>query len=168
MLRSYLRKTIIVVLILIVILCIVMVGCEILYQDPVIQSLPSYESEAFYSSGGFQDFTDYGIYDYSNMNLEKLQDNQYFEPVDAQLSDVLSYIENFEGCIEVHRNSEPDNELSTNYHFDKTVIDEQDYFYLETKEGTPIGNTTYRKFDNYTLYLFDVQTKTLYYFHSNI
>ena len=136
--------------------------------DPIIDSLPNCKNKQVYTYGVFQDYTDYGIYNYSNIDISVLESNGYFQPVDTELPNVLSYIENYEKWIESHRRVNPDHELPVNYKFDKAIIDEEDYFYVTTKEGTPIGNGTYGKFDNYTLYLFDTQTKTLYYFHNNI
>lgn len=136
--------------------------------DPVIESLPPCESKVMYTCGGWQDFTDFGIYDFSTIDISELNNNKYFSSVNTELSNVLSYIEDFEKWVECHRRSDASQELPANYNFDEAVIDEKDYFYVKTKEGTPIGSGTYGKFDNYSLYLFDTQTKTLYYFHNNI
>ena len=42
-------------------------GCS--YQDPVLASLPDCKSKVFYTSGGFQDFTDYAKYTYESVAL---------------------------------------------------------------------------------------------------
>ncbi len=39
---------------------------------------------------------------------------------------------------------------------------------IETKEGKPIGDSFYGKYDNYSVYFFDTDSCVLYYLHSNI
>ena len=52
--------------------------------------------------------------------------------------------------------------------FDVNSITENDYVRIVTKEGTPIGDSIYGRFDNYSVFLFDSETLTLYYIHNNI
>ena len=59
-------------------------------------------------------------------------------------------------------------ELAENYAFDKTLVDENDYVYIDTKEGEGEGAASYGRFENYSVYFIDISTNTLYYFHSNI
>ena len=47
-------------------------------------------------------------------------------------------------------------------------ISEGDYVLIETKEGKPIGDSFYGKYDNYSVYFFDTDSCVLYYLHSNI
>ena len=54
------------------------------------------------------------------------------------------------------------------YDFDVNSITENDYVRIVTKEGTPIGDSIYGRFDNYSVFLFDSETLTLYYIHNNI
>lgn len=54
------------------------------------------------------------------------------------------------------------------YKFDINTINEGDYVLIKTKEGKEIGNSQYGKYDNYSVYLFDSETLTLYYIHNNI
>ena len=53
-----------------------------------------------------------------------------------------------------------------NFDFDREVIDTEDYFYIDSIEcAWSNGHTS---LDNYNLYLFDIQTQVLKYFHGNI
>ena len=133
------------------------------YDDAVILSLPAYDQKEFYTEGGFQDFTDYGIYRFPLFDKGKLEENLYFTPI-TDADAILPYIENFETWIT------EGSELSDHYDFDKACIGDGDYVFIDTKEGTSIGNggTTYGAFDNYSVYFFDADTWTLHYFHSNI
>lgn len=54
------------------------------------------------------------------------------------------------------------------YDFNEVIINEGDYVKIKTKEGQTIGNSKYKKYDNYHVYFFDSETNTLYYIHSNI
>lgn len=138
--------------------------CGCFYQDPVIGSLPDYNSRVFYTSGGFQDFTDYAKYYYDAITVQNLDASKYFSAVAAEdVEEILLHIDNFEDWVETIGR-----ELKNGYDFDKTIVTEGDFFYIETKYGEPIGQGTYGKFDNYTVYYFDVDAQILYYFHNNI
>ena len=146
---------------LLILICLLLTACS--FDDAVILSLPAYSQKEVYTEGEFQDYTDYGIYQYPSFDKNKLEENLYFEPV-MDVDTILSYIENFETWIN------EGSELFDHYDFDKCWIGEGDYVFIDTKEGKPIGNgsSTYDKFDNYNIYFFDLDTWTLYYFHNNI
>ena len=138
--------------------------CGCIYQDPVLASLPDYKNEVFYTSGGFQDYTDYAKYTYDSITLENLEASKYFARTSAEdVEEILLHIDDFERWVEAIGG-----ELKANYDFDKTLVTEGDFFYIKTKAGQPIGNGTYDKFDNYSLYYFDIDAQILYYFHNNI
>ena len=82
--------------------------------------------------------------------------------------ELLGYIDNFENWVNVTREGDDDNALVVNYHFSRADIDESDYLYIYDREGKPIGDVAYSKYDYYNVYFFDSQTTTLYYFHNNI
>ena len=83
-------------------------------------------------------------------------------------NELLGYIDNFENWVNVTREGDDDNALVVNYHFSRDDIDEGDYLYIYDREGKPIGDGAYSKYDYYNVYFFDSQTTTLYYFHNNI
>ena len=134
------------------------------HQKSVISSLPDYESKSFYTIDGFQDYTDYAKYIYDNITIQDLKSSEYFTMTTANdVEEILLHIDDFEGWVEACGG-----ELKENYDFDKSIVSEGDFFYIETKEGEPIGQRTYRKFENYDVYYFDVDAQILYYFHNNI
>ena len=57
------------------ILFISLAGCSI-PKDEVLDSLGKYESKQFFTSGGFQDFTDYAKYCFDSVDFS---DNSYFQ-----------------------------------------------------------------------------------------
>jgi len=133
-------------------------------EDPVIASLGKYESREFYTSGGFQDYTDHAKYYYSSANITE---NSYFKKMqEADLASINTYLDDFEGWIEAIRDSDPSNEVVVNYAFDRGIIDTGDHFYIESEEHTwSDGRTSLVRYD---IYFFDTQTQVLYYFHNNI
>ena len=50
---------------------------------------------------------------------------------------------------------------------DKSIINVGNYVRIKTKEGEKSGNYIYGKYISYSIYLFDVETLTLYYMHNN-
>ena len=158
--RMRMRK--VVLMFLSVTLLLVVSACA--YTDPVIGSLPAYKTESFYTSGGFQDSTDYAKYTYESVTMQHLAFSDYFREVNADdIEEILLHIQNFEEWVQT-----VGAELQENYDFDQNTVSTGDYFYIKTKAGQPIGQSTYDKYDNYTVYYFDVDALTLYYFHNNI
>ncbi len=134
------------------------------HQKSVLVSLPDCESKEFYTSGGFQDYTDYAKYFYDSITVEDLESSEYFTvTTDEDVEEILLHIDDFEGWVEA-----VGGELKENYDFDRSIVTVGDYFCIETKDGEPIGQGFYEKFDNYSVYYFDVDAQILYYFHNNI
>ncbi len=133
-------------------------------EDPVIASLGKYENREFFTSGGFQDYTDYAKYYYTSA---KVTQNEYLRKIrETDLEVINTHLDDFEGWIETIKRSEPTSEVVVNYDFDRGIIDAEDYFYVDSEERTwSDGHTS---LVNYNVYLFDTQTKVLYYFHNNI
>lgn len=143
-------------LILAVTMAVSLSGCS-LFGDAVLDSLGSYTSEKVYSHGGWQDYTDYGKYQYDSARVEN---NKYFQPV-TETETLKEYIVNFEGWLEAIERNDPDDTLVVNYDFDTGIISADDYLYI-------YNDPDYPEFGNYKVYFFDTETNTLYYFHSNI
>lgn len=137
-------------------------GCVYVFStDRVIASLPGYESKVFYTSGGFQDFTDYAKYTFDSIEVQDLESSAYFYTLTADdVKETLLYIENFEKWVKACGD-----ELEQNYDFDKSIISEGDFVHIRNKNK---NDETSRKFDNYDVYFFDIQGQILYHFHNNI
>ena len=118
------------------------------------------DKEGYYDRDGVQDYTDYAKYMYETQNIiTRNKDYKKIEQDDVQ--DVVGYFEDFSSWIET------DDRLSE-FDFDINDINEGDYVKIKTKEGQKIANGKYEKYDNYSVYLFDIETLTLYYIHNNI
>lgn len=130
----------------------------IIPEDAILKSLPKYSEKEYYSSGGFQDTTDYAKYKYQ-ISEDDLQSNAYLQLVGAeQISQIKAYIENFEEWVSASHDFPAES-----YDFDKDIISEGDYCYIANRYQEPE-----KAFWNYDVYYFDLETLTLYYFHSNI
>lgn len=128
-------------------------------HDQVLSSLGRWDSKTFYTSGGFQDYTDFARYTFSEVSLEN---SPYFAPVSETDRDTLSaFLDNFEQWIGIIGNSDPRNEVVIHYDFDRSIIDTGDYFYI-------CEDADYPEFGCYDVWIFDTQTCVLYYFHNNI
>ena len=125
----------------------------------VIDSLgPCYIRE-YYSSGGFQDFTNYGKYTYSTVYPE---DNSSFHPMTAaDIQTLQAFLDDYEQWVTLIQEDDPNQELAKGYDFNRDIIDTKDYLYL-------YEDPDYPKFGCYDIYFLDSQTNTLYYFHNNI
>lgn len=132
----------------------------------VIASLGRAMSVQRYSVSGFGDSTDFGIYTFPGASPGE---SEYFKPVTAESeTELLGYIDEFEQVIDSLRDGDEGADLVNNYRFSRDDIDGSDYLYIYDREGKPIGDGAYSKYDYYNVYFFDSQTTTLYYFHNNI
>ena len=143
-------------------LCAVLVcftsGCG-LFRDPAIASLGSYRTKELYTEGVFQDFTDYGKYTFDEAHPEN---SSYFEPLtEESMQTFCRYLDDFEGLVASLRENDPEGELASHYDFDRAILSEDDYLYLYTDPDYP-------EYGKYTMYLFDMETLTMYYFHNNV
>ena len=133
-------------------------GAFLVPKDPVIKALPRYDKKEFYSSGGFQDFTDYAKYTY-RITESDLAECESLRPVTGEdIPVILKYVEYFEECVNACQDFP-----SESYDFEKSIISTGDYFFVYNKYEEPD-----RAFWNYNLYYFDVDASILYYFHTNI
>lgn len=135
-----------------------------------ISTLGEYEKEEFFSSGGFQDYTDYGKYYFNE--VPSIKENEYFKSVTTADIDVLNgYIDNFDNWVDLiseNSSTKKEIELVKNYDLDRTIINEGDFFYIYDKMGEPIGEGQYEQYECYDVYIFDIESCILYYFHNNI
>jgi len=127
--------------------------------DKILISLGSYETKEFYTSGGFQDYTDYAKYTYKDIDLDG---NKYFKQIDdLNQWNLILHIENFEDWIDTIGENDPNNEVVVNYDFDFSFISDTDYYCIY-KDPNSSG------YENYDVYFIDMETNTLYFFHNNI
>lgn len=118
------------------------------------------DKEEHYDQDGFQDYTDYAKYIYPSQEII-INDSEYEKITKDDIENIEGYFENFRNWMRVC------NRLDE-YDFDESIINEGDYIRIKTKEGQKIGDSKYEKYENYSIYYFDLETLTLYYIHNNI
>lgn len=138
------------------------------FGDKVLYSMPSYMTkETYFDKDGFREYTDYAKYYFDYVTAEDLDENEYFKKVtEADVHNLNSYYYDFSGYWYGGMELIYD-DYKGKFDFKAEQIEEGDYYYVDTIEGEPIGDTYYGKFDCYTVYYFDLENQTLYYFHNN-
>lgn len=154
-------------LLLLLPLILVLCGCWS-PQDEVMAALPAEGEGVLYSHGTFQDYTDYGEYQYSGITEDDLKESGYFQVVEAaDVAELTGYLENFNNWVQLAENC-GDCNLAQMYDFSADMLREGDYFYLESRVDSERADYDARKYDDYTIYYFSLENQMLYYFHSNI
>ena len=156
-------KKAVALIVVVLILAISLSACAV-PENKVLNSLGEYKTHEFYTEGAFQDFTDYAKYYYDQVDFA---DNEYFYKIGQADIDVLNeHLDDFESWIKTYREGDASREIVVNYDFDRSLIDCEDYLYIESEKHT--WDDGYTSLVNYDVYFFDTQTNTLYYFHNNI
>lgn len=116
--------------------------------------------EEHFDPEGFLDYVDYCKYYYPSAEAFAASE-RYAMVTEGDIEVIRGYFENFAGRMRACSREQE-------YDFDPACISPGDYFDVFTMEGEPIDSRAYRKYDNYDVYFFDVESCTLYYIHSNI
>lgn len=159
------KKLIFLLLASVLLLSFAACGIQIpMLENKVLSSLGEYEKREYFTSGGFQDFTDYAKYYYAEVDMTG---NAYFRNIqESDITGIHAHLDDFENWLETIKKSNAVSEVVVNYDFDRSIIDKEDYIYIESEGHTwSDGHTSFTK---YNVYFFDSQTQTLYYFHNNI
>ncbi len=155
------KKLVVMVCLLVFVLSFASCGVA---EDKVVASLGKYEKREYFTSGGFQDYTDYAKYYYSSVEIVE---NPYLTKIqESDLATIEEYLDDFEQWIELIRQSGEGSEVVNGYDFRRAWIDTEDYFYIDSEEHT--WSDGYTSLVNYDVYFYDTQTQVLYYFHNNI
>lgn len=122
------------------------------YKDEFILN-GYYDSLEYWDNSSFQDYTDYCKYYYNSKDDNLFKNSGSYKKVRKEdINTLIGYFDNFSNWVK-NRDYE--------YDLDNSYITEGDYFIIKTKNY--IG-----KYDNYTVYFYDIETHILYYIHSNI
>jgi hypothetical protein len=134
-------------------------------EDKVLMSLGEYKNNEYYTEGEFQDYTDYAKYYYDFVDFTE---NEYFNKIrEADLTKINEHLADFELWIEIYRENDSSLEIVVNYDFDRSIIDSEDYIYIDSEKITTTGDDGTTTLANYDIYFYDTQTQILYYFHNN-
>ena len=85
-------------------------------------------------------------------------DNEFFSKIGQADIDVLNeHLDDFESCIEAHGYTDASSEIVVNYDFDRSLIDSEDYLYIDSEKHT--WDDGYTSLVNYDVYFFDTPKK---------
>ena len=141
-----------------VIFIFVTTGCS---QSKMVGIPDGYiDKEEYYDKDGFQDYTDYAKYLYASKDVI-INNKEYKKIEQDDIQNIIGYFEDFSGWMKAA-------DILSEFNFDINNINEGYYVKIKTKEGQKITNGKYGKYDNYSIYFFDIETLTLYYIHNNI
>ena len=127
-------------------------------SDLLITSMGEFTTEEHYRYGWWQDGATYSKYAYKSADLN----NEYLSPIEkSDIGDIKLNISEFEFWVSSSKDSEKedDKSLYENYDFDMSIIDTNDYWFIEYDEEDT------RDFE---LFIFDKDTKVLYGFNYSI
>ncbi len=121
-----------------------------------LKELPRFKSKEIYSVDNFTDCTDYAKFTYRNVSDEDLKNAENLKKTaEDNIKEILDYINEYELFINNINGME---EVKNAYDFDKSVVNEGDYYYaIKNGEGFIIA-----------LYYLDIESQILYYFHNCI
>lgn len=148
-----------------VLLCLLLAtGCAALHESGIKKYVPKgyTESVGEIRKNEWNGYTDFFIYKYSSS--EMFRNNEDYTSVSQDdIVKIKEYFADTEKWMNIENRAEE-------YTFDGDCISVGDYFRIETKEGEVIGKgpEKYGKYDDYSVYLFDTENRTLYYIHSNM
>ena len=127
-------------------------------SDLLISAMGEFTTEEHYRYGWWQDGATYSKYTYKSVDLN----NEYLSPIEkSDISDIKLNISEFEFWVSSSKDSEKedDKSLYENYDFDMSIIDTNDYWFIEYDEADS------RDFE---MFIFDTETKVLYGFNYSI
>lgn len=141
---------------LVAILIVVLItGCTQYTDNFVLDGY--YDSNEYWDTEGFQDHTDYCKYFYGATADDKfINSGDYFKIDDNNIDNIKDYFKDHEQWVR------------EGYDFDINIITIGDYYHLETREGQNITEKySYGKYDNYSVYLYDMEEHILYFIHTS-
>lgn len=158
------KKNILIIIGVIVAIIFLLIGAIYVFINNYEEKgvIRGYKDKKEYYGEGFQDYVDYCKYLYDNEFDDKFCNNKLYNKVRKEdIDNIKGYFENFEGWMETE-------DRLDEYDFKQESISAGDYIYISTKEGEPIGESAYGKYDNYSICFYDIETHILYYIHSNM
>ena len=127
-------------------------------SDLLLSAMGEFTTEEHYRYGWWQDGATYSKYTYKSADLN----NEYLSPIEkSDIGDIKLNISEFEFWVSSSKDSEKedDKSLYENYDFDMSIIDTNDYWFIEYDEEDT------RDFE---LFIFDTETNILYRFAYSI
>ena len=134
-------------------------------DSEVLKALPKYEKRVYSENGGIVgDKMRYAEYRFEKIYPDQIEEYEKFQKVDlAGLTALKAYVKDYEERIDEYMQSgnSKNTQFALNCCFYSEYLDEGDYYILETGD-----NDTAPEY--YSIYYFDLSSKTLYYMYADI
>ena len=125
-------------------------------SDLLVTAMGEFTTEEHYRYGWWQDGATYSKYTYKSVNLN----NEYLSPIaESDIEDIKLNISEFEFWVSSSGEDEKDKSLYENYDFDMSIVDTDDYWFIEYDEVDT---------KDFEMFIFDTETKVLYGFNYSI
>ena len=125
-------------------------------SELLLTSMGEFTTEEHYRYGWWQDGATYSKYTYKSVNLN----NEYLSPIaESDIEDIKLNISEFEFWVSSSGEDEKDKSLYENYDFDMSIVDTDDYWFIEYDEVDT---------KDFEMFIFDTETKVLYGFNYSI
>ena len=122
----------------------------------LVSAIGEFTTEEHYRYGWWQDGGTYSKYTYKSANLN----NEYLSQIaESDVGDIKLKVSEFEFWVSSSGEDEDDKSLYENYDFDVSIIDTNDYWFIEYDEDDT---------SDFDLFIFDTETKVLYSFNYSI
>ena len=140
---------IVIIVILSFLVFIILMDRFLEYDNRILKGY--YKSEKYLDPFQFRGYINFYKYYYTSENDSCFQNYNLYEQVKPEdIEELKSFFNNFKKWMEVE-------ERSSEYDFDISSIDENDFFIICTKEISG-----YKKFDYYNVYFYDTDSHILY------
>ena len=138
------------------IISIIPLTSEITAENDFHERLPQgyVHMEEHFQKNGFQDYTDYCKYYYNDATV--IESDERFSKI------TLSDVDEVKGFFKDTQNIMESEGRMDEFDFNESCISEGDYVYII--EDTDVSK---QKYYNYDVFLFDTDSDTLYFIHSN-
>ena len=121
-------------------------------SDLLLSAMGEFATEEHYSYGWWKDGGTYSKYTYKSVELN----NEYLSPVtESDIKDIKTKVSDFGFWVSSSKDNEEDKTLYENYDFDVSMIDTNDYWFIEYKEDSR----------DFKMFILDIETKVLYGFN---
>ena len=125
-------------------------------SDLFITSMGEFTTDEHYRYGWWQDGGTYSKYTYKSADLN----NEYLSPItESDIEEIEHNISEFEFWVSSSKTSEDDKTLYEKYDFDMSIVDTDDYWFIEYDEVDT---------KDFEMFIFDTDTNILYRFAYSI
>ena len=156
--KNYILIGIIILIFLIIIIVGIIFFNNSLNNKNIINGY--YKAEEHFDTFAIQDSVDYCKYYYTD-KYDEIFTKEYSKISEENINEIKEYFNKFREWMEAC-------DRLNEYDFDESIIDSNDLYLLYDKFNNNSSSIEYKKFENFTMYFYDINNHVLYYIHANI